>query len=69
LLDLKCRACKAFLDTHQPDPSQPERILGTCPQCGVWMLIESTGDDSKLMVLELPDLAIIPHLGVSSSKS
>jgi hypothetical protein len=61
LADVKCTVCKGLMDTHQPDPNQPERILGTCPGCGTWYLIDSYDDGKKLLILQLPDPATIPH--------
>jgi uncharacterized protein YbaR (Trm112 family) len=61
LATLKCQVCKGFIEIHQPNPVEPERILGTCPQCGLWYLIESQEKIDQIMVLQLPDFAAIPH--------
>jgi hypothetical protein len=69
LSDLKCRACKGFVETHQPNPNQPERILGTCSHCGVWYLIEATDNAGGIMVLELPDVSEIPHESITAPRA
>jgi hypothetical protein len=42
------------MDVHQPDIENPERLLGTCPECSLWVVIESLGR-SRVVLLELPD--------------
>jgi hypothetical protein len=49
--ELDCKRCDAPLDFHQPDERLPNRLLGTCPECNAWFLIDS---EAELMVL-LPD--------------
>jgi len=36
---IDCPDCQKPLDVHQPDPEQPERLLGTCPACKAWFLL------------------------------
>lgn len=64
---LKCRDCKGVIDIHQPNPAQPERILGTCSKCGSWYLIEPQTEGDRTMVLQLPDLAEISHPAVGAT--
>ena len=46
-----CLACGESLVLHQPDIKAPERLLGTCDDCGAWHLIDA---DRGVTVL-LPD--------------
>jgi hypothetical protein len=46
-----CRACQARLNIHQPDENRPEHLLGTCPSCGKWYLIEfGTGGNDAFLI-------------------
>lgn len=36
-----CLACGEPLTLHQPDVNAPERLLGTCDDCGAWHLIDT----------------------------
>lgn len=51
LADLECTRCDATLCIHQPDEQLVDRLLGTCPDCFAWYLIDAV---KGLMVL-LPD--------------
>lgn len=46
-----CPHCDEPLVLHQPDADQPDRLLGTCPDCRAWFLIDS---EAEVMV-RLPD--------------
>ncbi|MFO0954329.1 MAG: hypothetical protein U0835_24860 [Isosphaeraceae bacterium] len=39
--EVNCSHCQGVLDRHQPDSDQPSRLLGTCPDCGLWHLIDA----------------------------
>ena len=42
LLDeAECTRCDATLEIHQPDEELSARLLGTCPNCGAWHLIDA----------------------------
>jgi hypothetical protein len=49
--ELQCIRCSSFLRIHQPDEQFAGRLLGTCPECHAWYLIDA---EEKLMAL-LPD--------------
>ena len=38
--EILCGHCQEPLDRHQPDDDQPDRLLGTCSQCGEWYLMD-----------------------------
>lgn len=50
--EVLCACCQGVLDRHQPDDERPERLLGTCPRCSSWFLIDAA---ARVMYL-LPDL-------------
>lgn len=38
--DFRCVECSGELTWHQPDPDDPNRLLGTCPACGAWHVLD-----------------------------
>ena len=51
-----CPHCREELELHQPDATNPDRLLGTCGSCGSWYIVEDI--DGALSVLaRLPDRA------------
>jgi hypothetical protein len=50
-----CPRCGCPLDLHQPQPSLPERLLGTCDSCDSWALIEVGPDGAKTITVVLPE--------------
>lgn len=38
--ETRCPGCGTDLDLHQPDPHLPDRLLGTCPECKSWFVID-----------------------------
>jgi hypothetical protein len=60
--DVRCTGCRAPLELHQPDPYQSERLVGTCPRCGAWYLIDLT----VRIMARLPDgAALARRLGAA----
>jgi hypothetical protein len=53
-LDVPCSACGTPVEVHQPDSDDPEFVLGTCSECGQWLLIASDPDGQAVQVLVLP---------------
>ena len=49
--DVQCVSCNDSLVIHQPDEVRPSRLLGTCPECGAWFLI----DADRSVMIRLPD--------------
>src|SRR5581483_4011915 len=49
-----CAACGKPLEMHQPDTADPERLLGTCPACGAWSVIQPGSAEETVHVLQLP---------------
>lgn len=52
LTEVSCGCCSEPLELHQPDVDRPDRLLGTCPECGAWFLI----DPETQTLIALPDL-------------
>ena len=51
-----CLECHDVLDVHQPDAANPARLLGTCPECGEWYVLdfEESLDEPQCLMLHLP---------------
>lgn len=62
---LRCMACGSALDLHQPDATQPDRLLGTCSgdhgPCGCWHMIDLTPDQKQA------NLHLMPNAGATRS--
>jgi hypothetical protein len=50
MLSIVCTLCGSPLALHQPDPGQPERLLGICDECRTWFLI----DEQTELIAPLP---------------
>jgi hypothetical protein len=50
LSGVECAGCQDFLMIHQPDDRLPDRLLGTCPSCSTWYLI----DAAAAVMIRLP---------------
>jgi hypothetical protein len=53
---VRCPACDGDLDLHQPDPGDPDRLLGVCEECGDWFLMDLMPDQAEWMVVPLPEV-------------
>ncbi|QDV33519.1 hypothetical protein [Tautonia plasticadhaerens] len=51
---ISCLRCEGGLGLTQPDPDDPDRLIGTCGACGSWFLIRQVGEGPLLDVLALP---------------
>jgi hypothetical protein len=51
LSEVACPGCHDHLIIHQPDEQLPRRLLGTCPSCFAWYLI----DAAAAVMVRLPD--------------
>jgi hypothetical protein len=51
--ELECKRCESCLYIHQPDEQLVDRLIGTCPDCFAWYLIDA---EKGIMAL-LPDEA------------
>jgi uncharacterized protein YbaR (Trm112 family) len=52
---IECPGCGDSLTVHQPDENLPDRLLGTCPDCRTWFLI----DGATEVMVKLPDESIL----------
>lgn len=50
-----CPGCRADLNVHQPEPDRPDRLLGTCPSCGLWALVVLDVEHEQAVLYPLPD--------------
>jgi len=37
----QCPNCGESLETHQPDPELPNRLLGVCEECKSWYVLDA----------------------------
>jgi hypothetical protein len=50
-----CPVCGSPIELHQPDPDQPERLLGRCVECSRWFLVmQSEETCACTWLVELP---------------
>ena len=43
-MEADCLSCSEILSLHQPDPNRPEDLLGVCPCCQDWYLLQASED-------------------------
>ncbi len=55
--EILCGRCQTVLERHQPDGERPDRLLGTCYECGTWYLIDTEAG----LMYSLPDVAALRH--------
>ena len=55
--EVRCPDCEGALDLHQPDPRNPDRILGVCERCSGWLLMDLRPDQTGWIGVPLPDAA------------
>jgi hypothetical protein len=60
-----CRNCRTPLNVHQPDEDRPEHLLGTCPHCGAWYLIELGKEKTEAFMFDLPNVTLVHALKAS----
>lgn len=56
LVSPRCQKCRCELDVHQPEEDRPDQLLGTCPACHAWHLVEVAPDGAEAVVLAIPGL-------------
>jgi len=49
--EILCSRCHSVLERHQPDAGQPDRLIGTCDDCGAWYLLDLVNS----VMIALPD--------------
>lgn len=58
-----CPRCRTEVDLTQPDREAPERLIGVCPECRAWYVV----DLEARAVLTLPGSG--PQLGPNGAAS
>jgi hypothetical protein len=51
-----CMSCGSSLDLHQPESEVPDRLLGTCPQCQRWYILDFITDEA--VIVSLPEAEV-----------
>jgi hypothetical protein len=59
ILSPPCQKCRSPLTVHQPDENAPNRLLGTCGDCGTWHLIEVGPRGTKALLFSIPGMEIV----------
>jgi len=47
--EIECSRCESFLYIHQPDEQMVDRLIGTCPDCLAWYLIDAEKGNMALL--------------------
>jgi hypothetical protein len=63
-----CRECEVDLNVHQPDEGRPEHLLGTCPCCGAWYLIELNSELTEAFLIDMPNVSLIHSAAAPTRK-
>jgi len=61
---MQCPNCDDPLVMHQPDEQSPDRLLGTCEECGAWFLLDLAGE----VMVRLPDVESLRETQSSSQR-
>jgi excinuclease UvrABC ATPase subunit len=56
--DRRCPSCQEEFGFLQPDVESPDRLLGVCPECRGWFLVDS----SSGVMVRLPDQAALREI-------
>jgi hypothetical protein len=53
---LRCPACRAILNVHQPEDDVPNRLMAscTCEECALWLALVVTPDRSRVYMVRIP---------------
>lgn len=54
---LACMLCDGKLSWHQPDHAKPDRLLGVCPRCGGWHIMDGDGGPGHVALSLIPGTA------------
>jgi hypothetical protein len=57
LARMSCQSCQTVLDLCQPDSTVPDRFLATCPECGEWYLVDTSGHEETTRLISLAPIA------------
>jgi hypothetical protein len=59
-----CPGCHESMEVLQPEPGRPGRLLGTCPSCSAWYLIDAVG----AVMCRLPDADALRDAGAAARR-
>lgn len=54
-----CLQCQGPLTIHQPDADDPDRLMGSCDDCGAWYAFAIGSDGTQAVVVFLPVHALL----------
>lgn len=58
-----CMSCVCSLELHQPDPRFPDRLLGVCPDCQRWHILDLIPDEDEAVMVSLPETGLFLKIG------
>lgn len=54
-----CLQCNGPLTIHQPDADDPDRLMGSCDDCGAWYAFAISADGAEAVAVILPVSALL----------
>jgi hypothetical protein len=56
-------SCDGSLDLLKPDAGIPDRLLGICPNCQRWHILELIPDEDEAVIVSLPEAGHFLKIG------
>lgn len=53
--NVRCPVCESPMEVQQPDPDQPDRLLGICEGCKRWALLIHDKKAKIVIAMVMPD--------------
>jgi hypothetical protein len=63
LCQFLCLSCDSSLELHQPDPGFAERLLGICPDCQRWYILDLIPDEDEAVIVSIPEAGLFLKIG------
>jgi hypothetical protein len=58
-----CFSCDIGLELQQPDPGAPHRLLGICPGCQHWFILDLLPDADEAVMVLVPEARDFLRIG------
>jgi hypothetical protein len=56
---LTCSSCGSEMSIDQPNVDDPDRLLQTCDECGLWFMVDRDPQTGWLAITQLPEPRMI----------
>ena len=63
LSQILCMSCATSLDLHQPNAGFPDRLLGICPECQRWHILDLMPDEDEAVIVSVPEAGLFLKIG------